>query len=283
MTRRAALSGRLGGWWRRSTRNLASAIHRSRRMIAAMAGRIPAAGRAVIAWSGDIVRRASAAVARGWATIRPRSRRGALALGGLALGTFVVLVAGMPVVASLAGEYGSRPDADEAIWRGLAPAFGESAQCGECHEPQEARLVSTTHAGIGCQSCHGALGEHALASPGTPEAEVRVDVPTDTLCVVCHVETAGRPLGFRQVAPEQHYVKECLDCHDPHTGISRKPPIVEHTLLHLPPCVTCHGPEGFKARNQRHPVSKVGEEDDERCIACHVDERGTAVGPRWAP
>jgi len=49
--------------------------------------------------------------------------------------------------------------------------------------------------------------------------------------------------------------------------------VVRHPLDKLPPCLTCHGPEGFKARNQRHPA---GTSDDKPCLDCHAAGRGPA-------
>ena len=208
---------------------------------------------------------------RGWRRIRPRSRRSVAVLavlaGGIALALLGAARLGPPIIA----EYAFRPEANAATWRSQIPTYGDVAMCARCHEPQYARLTTATHAGIGCESCHGPLGQHALASPGTPEAVVTATVPTDQVCVSCHVPVTGRPAFVRQVVPTDHYVATCLACHDPHTGISNRPPVVEHTLDNLPPCITCHGAEGFKARNQRHPVV---DSDDPTCLACHLPGRG---------
>jgi hypothetical protein len=221
------------------------------------------------------VSRLGAAVGDLWLSVRPRSRRGALrglaVIVGLSATLAVVFFAGAVALASFSSEYGFHPDANTAAWRVRPPAFGAVGQCASCHEPQYAKLTSATHAGIGCESCHGALGTHALASPGTPEAEVDVVTPSDTVCLTCHVAATGRPEGFRQVVPADHYVTTCLQCHDPHTGISKRPPVVEHPLERLPECVTCHGPEGFKARDQRHPTVS---DEDEFCLSCHLPGRG---------
>jgi cytochrome c554/c'-like protein len=215
---------------------------------------------------------------RAWRTVRPRSRWSVVAFvvaaGVLSVGLFAAVRLG-PIVVDT---FRFQPVANAAAWRSQTPAFGEVSQCASCHSGQAVKLRGATHAGIGCQSCHGPLGVHALASPGTDAAEVRVDVPTDELCVRCHVSATGRPAGFRQVVPTDHYTATCLACHDPHSGISHRPPIVEHPLDNLPACVTCHGPDGFKARNQRHP--DVGA-DDATCLACHLPGRGptTSVLP----
>lgn len=219
--------------------------------------------------------RVVAALHDAWLTVRPTTRRGALRGGVLIVGLAgllaVALFAGAVALASLASEYGFHPEANADAWRLRPPAFGEASGCAACHAPEQAKLTSATHAGIGCESCHGPLGSHALASPGTPEADVDVATPSDAVCLTCHVAVVGRPDGFRQVVPADHYVPECLQCHDPHTGISKRPPIVRHTLDRLPECVTCHGPDGFKARDQRHPTVS---DEDAFCLSCHLPGRG---------
>ena len=210
--------------------------------------------------------------------VRPRTVRGAILSVALVAGLSLGIFAGAAVAPSVIAEYGFQPNADTAGWRALQPAYGKVALCATCHDTQFARLSSATHAGIGCESCHGPAGAHALASPGTAEAELDVPVPNDAICVACHLSVEGRPAAFRQIVPSDHYTSACLACHDPHTGISRRPPVVEHPLDNLPPCITCHGPDGFKARNQRHPIVAA---DDPTCLACHQAGRG--VTGRIAP
>jgi cytochrome c554/c'-like protein len=208
---------------------------------------------------------------RAWKTVRPRSRWNVVGFVVVAGGLSVALFAAMRLGPVAVDTFTFQPAANAATWRSLVPSYGEVAQCAGCHTTETAKLVDATHVGIGCQSCHGPLGVHALASPGTDAAAAVVDVPTDELCVRCHAAASGRPTSFRQVVPTDHYTAACLACHDPHSGISRRPPVVEHPLDDLPPCVTCHGPAGFKARNQRHP--DVGT-DDASCLACHLSGRG---------
>lgn len=194
---------------------------------------------------------------------------------GLLAGLAVVLAVGFygaaAAVAYFGAEYGFDPAADADRWRALAPAYAEAGLCTDCHEREGRRLASATHAGIGCESCHGGLAVHALASPGSPEASLDVADPEDAVCLTCHASTVGRPVAVRVIEPPDHYVSTCLACHDPHTGISNRPPVVEHTLERLPDCVTCHGPEGFKARDQRHPSVS---DEDEYCLSCHLEGRG---------
>jgi cytochrome c553 len=80
-------------------------------------------------------------------------------------------------------------------------------------------------------------------------------------------------VSLKTINPYQHYKPVCLECHDPHTTGATRPPIVMHPLDDLPPCVTCHGPEGFKARNLRHPDATT---EDAACLECHGRNRGPA-------
>ncbi len=213
----------------------------------------------------------------GWQSVRPTTRRGgALGLARIGLAAAAIAIAfyvGTGLVAATYTEFGFHPDADARTWASRQPSFANVALCASCHQTEHARLTSASHAGIGCESCHGALLDHAVAAQGSPPAIAPIAVPTDELCVKCHVKADGRPASFRQIVPTQHYVATCLQCHDPHTGISRRPPVVSHPLANLPPCLTCHGPEGFKARNQRHPTVAT---DDATCLACHATGRGPA-------
>ena len=92
--------------------------------------------------------------------------------------------------------------------------------------PEYAKLTSATHAGIGCESCHGPLGGHALASPGDDRGvRLHVAVPTDARLreVPRRRRRAARPPSGRSCRPTTTSRTAC-QCHDPHTGISRRPP-----------------------------------------------------------
>lgn len=215
-----------------------------------------------------------------WASVRPRTRRGGiLAVVGILAGAAVlsvVMVAGAAMAWSPYLDFSLHRDVDAKQTATLAMSFASSSTCAACHQPQAAKLASNSHAGIGCQSCHGALLAHTIASKSPDASTVKIAVPTDEVCVRCHVQATGRPAGLRSIIPSQHYVSNCLACHDPHTAIANRPPVVQHPLDKLPPCLTCHGPEGFKARNQRHPA---GTTDDKACLDCHAAGRGPADDP----
>ena len=214
-------------------------------------------------------------VRRFWDSVRPRTRRGGFLAAAAILGGAAALSVALFVGGAMAWnpylDYTLNPDVNAKQWAALPLSFTASSTCQECHADQQARLTAFTHVGIGCQSCHGPLLEHAEAGDKATSDQVAVRVPTDEVCVRCHAASTGRPAEFRQITPGLHYVSSCLECHDPHTGIANRPPVVRHPLDDLPPCLTCHGPEGFKARNQRHPT---GSEDDNRCLECHADGRG---------
>lgn len=222
----------------------------------------------------DPVRRTSA-LRRFWDSVKPRTRRGGfLATAAILLGAVVVAV-GLVVGISMAWNPYLQFTLDHEVnarqWAALELSFTDSSTCGECHVTEGTRLMTAQHQAIGCQSCHGPLNEHAAAGDEATAEQVPVAVPTDEVCIRCHTAATGRPAAFRQIVQGQHYVAECLECHDPHTAVANRPPIVMHPLTDLPPCLTCHGPAGFKARNQRHPE---GTSDDARCLECHGPGRG---------
>ena len=210
-----------------------------------------------------------------WASVKPRTRRGAIrsavAIVAGAVVLSVVLFAGAAMAWSPYLDFSLHHDSD-AIARAAMPlSYAAGGTCERCHTTEAGRLATAGHAAIGCQSCHGALIAHADA---TDPKSVSVTVPTDAVCIKCHAQAEGRPAGFRQIVPTQHYVSACLACHDPHTAVATRPPVVQHPLDNLPACLTCHGPDGFKARNQRHPVI---DNDDKACLECHAAGRGPAL------
>jgi hypothetical protein len=212
-----------------------------------------------------------------WASVRPRTRRGAVqaavAIAAGAAVLSVVLFVGAAMAWSPYLDFNLHRDSDARARAALPLSYSSGGTCANCHATEAGRLVSAGHAQIGCQSCHGPLNDHAIASSNAVSTTVAVAVPKDDVCTRCHVQVAGRPAGQRQIVPTQHYISACLECHDPHTAIAARPPVVQHPLDNLPPCLTCHGPEGFKARNQRHPVIQA---DDRVCLECHAAGRGPA-------
>lgn len=219
-----------------------------------------------------------------WASVRPRTRRGALRgsaiVAGLAMALSVAMYGAFAVGINEVAPYLERtihPEWNAQQQAGSELTFAGAATCGGCHKAETTQLVTSKHEGIGCESCHGALEQHAISSPG-PDADLLIATPTDELCIKCHEVTTGRPATFPQVNPQAHYTLECLACHNPHSGVSMKPPIVQHPIDGLPHCMTCHGQAAFEARDIRHPEAST---DDQACLACHTAKKApsTSVQP----
>jgi hypothetical protein len=214
-------------------------------------------------------------IRRLWASVRPRTRRGRLVAAIAILGGAAVLAVAILAGAAMAWnpylDFALHRDSNAKQWATLPMSFADSAVCIRCHITEASRLASNAHADIGCQSCHGALLAHVDAGENASKADVMIKVPTDEVCIRCHAAAVGRPADFQTIVPANHYVGQCLQCHDPHTTLAQHPPVVSHPLANLPPCLTCHGPDGFKARNERHPSGLL---TDQECLQCHVAGRG---------
>ena len=209
-----------------------------------------------------------------WASVRPRTRRGAiLAVAAIVAGSAVLAVA-VVVGAAMAWspylETDLHPAANAAMWASQELSFAGGGRCAACHETETARAATAGHANIACESCHGGLLDHVGADTTYASTTIKPALPDDSVCIRCHAAATGRPAGLPLITTTDHYVPLCLECHDPHTAIAQRPPVVLHPLADLPACITCHGPDGFKARSQRHPIV----EGDEPCLACHAPGRG---------
>jgi hypothetical protein len=210
-----------------------------------------------------------------WASVRPRTRRGRVLAAVAVLGGAAVFAVAIFAAAAMAWDpyldFALHRDSNAKQWAALPMTFASSSVCLQCHVTESSRIASHAHAGIGCQSCHGALLAHAEAGDSASKSDVQIKVPTDEVCVRCHAAATGRPSTFNTIVPANHYVGQCLQCHDPHTALAQHPPVVSHPLQNLPPCLTCHGPDGFKARNERHPSGPL---TDQECLLCHAAGRG---------
>ncbi len=93
--------------------------------------------------------------------------------------------------------------------------FAGRAACAECHGEVDDALSGDGHAGLSCESCHGALAGHA-ADPEASLAELPHDV--SVTCVLCHENNQARPTSHPQVAAKTHAEgNACTDCHDQHS------------------------------------------------------------------
>lgn len=93
------------------------------------------------------------------------------------------------------------------------PAYAGRAACAECHAEEAALLARESHAAVGCESCHGALGAHV----GDPDAVTPEALEVVALCARCHAENQARPPKQPQVDIETHSEgNACTECHDGH-------------------------------------------------------------------
>lgn len=247
-------------------------------------------------------RRAARAIRAAIARLRVlsgRAIRAGILLGAIA---GVSLAAGA-LAATLYGAFGFHPGRDADAWAARAPQFVGAASCAACHPGQARSWTAGLHSTVACESCHGPMAGHPAgqgptaiptAIPGliAPTPDIRTTgAPTATaaavgpvpllslderstvglpesgptaLCLTCHRATVGRPSGFPTVDPAAHFAgPECNLCHDPHSAVAPRPPLILHPLSGMPDCTLCHSPSGMRPLPPTHPTWSGS------CLACH--------------
>ena len=103
--------------------------------------------------------------------------------------------------------------------------YGGNESCETCHKKDNKKLMKFKHKGLSCESCHGALADHARA--GKKVAAAKVD-KSNWQCLNCHSEQINRPENFPQFSKTGEIGKLvrkhkelddqtlCLKCHDAH-------------------------------------------------------------------
>ncbi len=138
------------------------------------------------------------------------------------------------------------------------------------HQDDKAGVVGTwAEAGVQCEECHGPGSLHAKAPYGSA-LKVERDAKA---CTQCHERGADVALdvhdGFIQhdgpggdLYQSKHLVLDCVDCHDPHSGVVQlrqtSQPTVEND------CTTCHFQQAQNAKVARHAVFGLA------CQSCHM-------------
>ena len=130
-----------------------------------------------------------------------------------AAGIVVFLIVRAAVVPAGFGKYGHYRDAAPAEAAARPISYAGHAACEMCHSDVFDVKKTGSHAGVACESCHGALAKHAA----DPSALKPVLPDTATLCVRCHETNAAKTKSFPQVDSKEHSGgSPCGACHRPH-------------------------------------------------------------------
>lgn len=113
------------------------------------------------------------------------------------------------------GQYGHfRGDAIQEI-AARPISFAGHQTCENCHSDVLDLKAKGKHARVACESCHGALANHADDPSLKPEK-----LEAAVLCVRCHEASNAKPKWFPQVASEDHSSGvPCDTCHQPHSPV----------------------------------------------------------------
>jgi hypothetical protein len=98
--------------------------------------------------------------------------------------------------------------------------------CTSCHENIVKSFTKKKHKKLSCESCHGAMADHAQG--GEKTAEAPIDRSTGQ-CQNCHEDLVNKPRRFPVFETTEKYIKHnefvdgafpegttCLKCHDAH-------------------------------------------------------------------
>jgi predicted CXXCH cytochrome family protein len=151
--------------------------------------------------------------------------------------------------------------------------------CGECHTTGYTKignqdgmpgLVGTwAQSGVTCEACHAPGSQHA-SDPQNIEMPV---TSSSDLCTKCHsdadLSTVDNVEGANLLRPPaeaiyrgKHMVLDCVDCHDPHSGVVQARMQGQPTTSTA--CVECHYKEANYQNNASHNVMKL------ECTDCHL-------------
>jgi hypothetical protein len=151
--------------------------------------------------------------------------------------------------------------------------------CGGCHttgytlsgnQDGKAGLVGTwNESGVRCEACHAPGSQHA-SDP--QNIEMTINRSAD-MCSECHSNADLElvddvdPASLHHPPAEmiyrgKHTVLECVDCHDPHSGVVQahleEKPVTDTT------CVECHYKEAGFQKNEMHSKMNLA------CSECHL-------------
>ncbi len=156
----------------------------------------------------------------------------------------------------------------------VAAATGaENGKCLSCHGSKdivgkggerlyvdEAKFAATTHAMIGCTSCHEGV------TPGHPQDGFR---PPKARCKECHSAIQS------EYAQSLHGSKAaCNDCHNPHTV--KKPLSVSGDDINAQ-CAKCHGTQKIITSHAKWLPQADLHMDAIPCITCHTGSKNYVI------
>ncbi len=166
----------------------------------------------------------------------------------------------------------------------LPVAYAGYRVCLDCHDDIYQKKQLSSHAGLACETCHGAASAHA-----TGESDQLPNVPRGRdHCQLCHGYNSARPTGFPQILPNMHNPGEaCVKCHDSHSPrmakgngecsachqmIANQKAVSSHMSLD---CTDCHTVPIDHATQPR-VVQALKPNSAETCGKCHA--RGSSAG-----
>jgi hypothetical protein len=99
-------------------------------------------------------------------------------------------------------------------WRDFRVKYKGKETCEECHPGHHEENLSSYHAAIECENCHGPALDH----PENPEV---LDIDrTRLLCLRCHAYLpypGNKRNSMKSIEPKEHNPgEECVSCHNPH-------------------------------------------------------------------
>ncbi len=149
--------------------------------------------------------------------------------------------------------------------------------CGTCHttgysaqghqDDMPGMIGTWSEPGIQCEECHGAGSQHA-SNPNTVDMKVDRDAAA---CGSCHFRGTSEEVNasggfiqhheqYEEMFQSKHLALDCVECHDPHSGVVQLRKAEEQTTRTL--CENCHFEKTKFEKNRFH--SRVD------CIDCHM-------------
>jgi predicted CXXCH cytochrome family protein len=110
--------------------------------------------------------------------------------------------------------YGWYRENNIKFWKDFKVKYQGTEYCKDCHSDKYESIMTTPHAIIPCEDCHGPATDHPSDPP-----KLAID-KSRGLCLRCHsalpYPTSGRS-QIRGIDPETHNPDvECVMCHNPH-------------------------------------------------------------------